>query len=68
MTKGKLGALVILFIFVSCLFVGQEQKQFRYININCVIETQKWANNKRAGDVAVIPCYWLLHVGKKEKA
>ena len=33
-----------------------------------VIETQKWANNKRAGSVAVIPCYWLLHVRKKEKA
>jgi len=33
-----------------------------------VIETQKWANNKRAGSVAVISCYWLLHVGKKERA
>ena len=80
MTKGKLGAWFLLFIFVKCLFVGQAQDNsgisillvsYSFKNNNQrakgVIETQKWANNKRAGGVAVIPCYWLLHVGKKEK-
>jgi len=30
-----------------------------------VIETQKWANNKKAGGVTVIPCNLLLHVAKE---
>jgi len=37
MAKEKLGALFILFMFVQCLFVGQAEKQFRYVNINCYI-------------------------------
>jgi len=60
MNKEKLEALFILFIFVQCLFVGQRAKG--------VIETQKWANNKRAEGVVVIPCNWLLRAAKEEES